>query len=107
MSELKVISTILCDDVRQELNGKYILIGVYSGGINFNNPLPIVKRSLFVFSLTKTTSRRLDLEYRVVPKRDGEALLTGKTGYVVNENVEVPTDRPLDLELVLPILALV
>lgn len=30
---------VFCDDIRQEYNGKLILIGVYSGEIRFNPPL--------------------------------------------------------------------
>lgn len=30
---MRVISALLCDDVRQEKNGKYILIGAYTGEI--------------------------------------------------------------------------
>jgi hypothetical protein len=32
-AELKIISVLICDDVRREENGKEILIGVYSGDI--------------------------------------------------------------------------
>ena len=34
-------STIFCDDIRHELGGKVSYIGIYSGSINFNQPLPI------------------------------------------------------------------
>lgn len=34
-------STIFCDDIRHELGGKVSYIGIYSGSINFNKPLPI------------------------------------------------------------------
>jgi hypothetical protein len=30
---MKIVSTIVCDDIRREINGKDILIGVYSGDI--------------------------------------------------------------------------
>jgi hypothetical protein len=31
---------IVCDDVRREVNGKELLIGVYTGGVKFNGPAP-------------------------------------------------------------------
>lgn len=30
---MEILTGILCDQIRQEDNGKYILIGVYSGGV--------------------------------------------------------------------------
>jgi hypothetical protein len=32
IEDFKVIAVLVCDDVRREINGKEILIGVYSGG---------------------------------------------------------------------------
>lgn len=29
----KVLNVLLCDDIRQEANGKYIVIGIYSGDV--------------------------------------------------------------------------
>ncbi|WP_143595019.1 hypothetical protein [Thioclava sp. DLFJ4-1] len=33
-------TTIFCDDIRNEVNGKLTLIGCYSGDMNFTNPGP-------------------------------------------------------------------
>lgn len=33
MPDLSAYGVILCDEVRQEANGKYIIVGIYSGGI--------------------------------------------------------------------------
>lgn len=42
---VRVLSAVVCDDVRQEKNGKEILIGVYSGAITVHRipspPLPL------------------------------------------------------------------
>lgn len=35
-------STIFCDDIRKEANGKFILIGMYTGGMTFSVPPPQV-----------------------------------------------------------------
>lgn len=40
--------TIFCDDIRQEITGKAIYIGVYNGEINFSGPAP---QSLPSFSI--------------------------------------------------------
>ena len=37
----RVRSWLICDDVRIENNGKYILVGVYSGDIVLRKPLPV------------------------------------------------------------------
>jgi len=42
------IYTIFCDDVRQEISGKFILIGVYSGDMNVNNGPATVPLSIWI-----------------------------------------------------------
>ena len=44
--EFKVISIVICDDIRREQNKKHILIGVYSGTIIVGE-LPAVLPRLF------------------------------------------------------------
>lgn len=43
-------STIFCDDIRHEIGGKFSYIGIYTGTINFNQPLP-QKLSKFAFAI--------------------------------------------------------
>jgi hypothetical protein len=40
--------TIFCDDIRQESNGKYIIIGTYSGEILIYNSVPLVQLATYV-----------------------------------------------------------
>lgn len=48
-------STIFCDDIRHELGGKVSYIGIYSGSINFSQPLP---RTLSKFGFAIRYSER-------------------------------------------------
>jgi hypothetical protein len=39
---------IFADDVRQESNGKQLIVGMYQGGMNFAAPLPATLPQLFI-----------------------------------------------------------
>lgn len=56
----RILSVIVCDDVRQEVNRKEILIGVYAGGIRFFKAAPGKLRQLcFRFETEIDTTRPL------------------------------------------------
>lgn len=55
-------SMIICDDIRQEMSGKEIIIGVFSAGIRFHGPPPGRLRQVFLRSeLDLDQSRRFRL----------------------------------------------
>lgn len=42
------VHALFCDDIRQEMSGKFILIGVYSGEMNVNNGPTTLPLSMWV-----------------------------------------------------------
>ena len=103
--KFKPSTSVLCDDVRREDNGKYILLGVYTGGINFDAPFPVRKRGLFVFSLGQVSSKRIEMAFRVRHKNSGEVALNGEVKLEMRSNVnpELADGRNLPIELAFPI----
>jgi hypothetical protein len=66
MPVVSVQKSVICDDVRIEYNGKYILIGVYAGN---NIGIPIVPANVqfsCYIEIVTELSRILDGEFRVV-----------------------------------------
>lgn len=64
----------MCDDIRIENNGKYLLIGVYSGTIKTRKPLPVTLSTLSFW--IQIDLRRLDYgdyDVRLIDPRGREA----------------------------------
>ena len=70
----RVRSWLICDDVRIESNGKYILIGVYSGNITLRKPLPVTLPMLaFWIQLDLQKIEYGNYELRLLDPRKREA----------------------------------
>ena len=88
MTSIKVLKTVICDDVRIENTGKYILIGVYTSNsiVMINIPYP------FIFScyieVTANTTGILSGNYRVVDS-SGEELIRGDLQVFVSGDVPI------------------
>lgn len=59
-SSYKVHAVILCDDIRMEIGGKPILLGVYADAIVVEGNLPIVLPTLSVYIQLKTEKKRYE-----------------------------------------------
>ena len=75
---LRVITSVICDDIRRESNGKLILIGVYGSGIKVAS-LP----SFVVMSLL------LEVQPTVVGDHELRVRLTGQSNAVLFESPPV------------------
>lgn len=62
----KITSVIICDDVRREMSGKDILIGVYSGTINVP-AYPANFPAAFWFEIEPTQLGSLPIEIKIEP----------------------------------------
>ena len=85
--KFKVVAALVCDDVRKEITGKEILIGVYAdnvyvGGIPANLNLALYIRALFARSEVS------NIKFRVL----------GPGGIQVTPDVNIPLSGPTDLE---------
>ncbi len=87
---IRPILAILCDDIREEKNGKEIVIGIYKGNITINSPseeelksgtVPVLNLSLWVpFEAKETGNAKID--FKIVNPEKEEIL--------INANVNVP-----------------
>src|SRR6185436_1737323 len=57
MLPFDIETAVLCDDIRQERNGKYLLIGVYGGNLVVQSFPTDVVLSLWMLAHPKTTGR--------------------------------------------------
>lgn len=75
----RVRSWLMCDDIRIENNGKYLLIGVYSGTVRLRRPLPVTLSTLsFWIQLDLKKLDYGDYELRLLdPRRQEAAHLRG------------------------------
>lgn len=67
---------ILCDLVRREDTGKFLLIGVYTGGLRFLNKGPMNLQSLTAFVCFSTKLLHLDITFRISNALDRSAAHT-------------------------------
>lgn len=68
-----VRSWLMCDDIRIESNGKYLLIGVYSGTVRLRRPLPVTLSTLsFWIQLDLKKLDYGDYELRLLDSRSQE-----------------------------------
>lgn len=72
----KIKSVVLCDDVRIENNGKYLLLGVYTGGVVFGAPEPLILPSFRAFITAFTDLQVIEGEVRVRAESGDASLLT-------------------------------
>jgi hypothetical protein len=79
----KVRSWMICDDVRIENNGKYILVGVYSGAIRLRKPPPITIPTLTLWlQLDLTRTDYGDYELRLLdPRKEAAARFRGRAQF--------------------------
>lgn len=69
--------TLLCDEVRQENNGKFLVIGLYTPDISVPQ-LPFAMASLSFFNVIETSAAGdIDLAFRL---EQGESLIAGGSG---------------------------
>ncbi len=77
--------TLVCDEIRREDNGKFIVIGLYTPGITFPQfPAQLVKL-IFFSCFEPTTTGTWDLDFRLTHLATGA--IAGPTGRV---HLEVP-----------------
>jgi len=76
-ADIDVIAAIVCDDVRKEINGKDILVGVYSGGILLNRtPAELGLSFWFLYRPRNTGSAKVELRVSTSEKpNSGEAVV--------------------------------
>lgn len=72
----KLVSALICDDVRREANGKFILIGAYSGDVRVNK-FPAALALQLVLQTDASSAGEAPFEIRV---RDGEQQLAAGGG---------------------------
>lgn len=86
--KVKVLSAVVCDDVREESNGKQILIGVYSGAITVHMipSLPLTLRCWV--NLRIQGPCKLKLYFRATDHDDKE---------IFNAELETGTEDPVGL----------
>lgn len=72
---IKVLSVVLCDDIRQEANGKHILIGVYSGVLGIRS-LPVTLRLSWWIQLLADPGK-YEIDIRIIGPNDAQ-LMSGK-----------------------------
>ena len=80
MSELKILSSVVCEDIRQENNGKQILIGVYNSVLV--QQFPVVLSLAFWIQYLPTQTGKFKSGLRVV---------SGDTTFLdINADIEIP-----------------
>ena len=66
-------TTIFCDDIRHEMNGKITLVGCYSNELNFNGPAPGILPTFAAYISVKIpTEIKFDQIVLRVVKKDGD-----------------------------------
>jgi hypothetical protein len=86
--------TIMCDDVRQENNGKFILIGMYSGGMTV--PMIPISPPVLTFYVAVEIDRPGDYPFRMKLIH----LETGKS--IVDGSGQMQAQRPGRGQLIIP-----
>ena len=71
LPHIKPIHAVFCDDIRREVTGKEILIGVYSGNMLVPRlPAPIVLSIWVPFSRTAESVGEIPMEFRLLDADD-------------------------------------
>ena len=94
------ILTLFCDDIRQEIGGKFSYIGVYSGGLFVPTfPITLPKLCLAMSAVTPADKPFQKLSFRVL--KDEELLAEGmldeeQLANVVDATDDIPEDERKD-----------
>jgi hypothetical protein len=88
---------LICDLVRREDSGKFILVGVYTGGIRFLKDGPTQLPALYAFVSLTTALLHLEISFRII--RDGEETPVSQTDAVL----ERVGDLEAEGEIILPV----
>jgi len=73
---IKPINAVFCDDIRREVTGKHILIGVYGGDIILPHlPAPVVLAVWVPFKRENSAEGKIPIEFRVVTTGDDNQAL--------------------------------
>lgn len=111
---MKVQTFLFCDDVRQEINGKFILIGVYESGILFPEktkfPVRLPSLGFFCRFMLEPGDKQFDeVEFKF--SLDGKPILSVKGAiavkdfsvpisvYRTNPGVVFPNEGQLEFEI--------
>lgn len=100
MADFDVELSVLCDEVRREDTGQYMLIGVFGAGqLGFKN-FPATKRELVAYVLGSSKKPRLAIDYRM-KQVEGKAVVSeGQIGMQYGgdaEFLESKLDFTIDL----------
>jgi hypothetical protein len=86
---IKPIYAVFCDDIRREVTGKHILIGVYAGDIILPHlPAPVVLSVWVPFKRESSAEGKIPVEFRVVTGDDNQALGYGSMEITISGATE-------------------
>ena len=104
MTKISVTSALICDEVRREVSGKLILIGVYTGGIVATQPLPLViKLVVYIAGFAQPGDHVFD--FRLMPPTGRKPIVEGTGKLVIGaEHLDSQGRAGYGLPLQLPIL---
>jgi hypothetical protein len=99
-------SILLCDEVREEINHKRIVIGVYSGDVVVNNLPSIIGLSFYIEHHPKTAGKRQmkftillgDREIAQVGM-EAEALVSGISSAIPFPKIQFPLEKEEEIKL--------
>lgn len=84
LPSINIAHAIACDDIRQETNGKFILIGAYSGNIGL--PFFPIQIAIGFWILAKPSQKGdYQVQFRVKGPEDDEVLAGGQMNVHVQE----------------------
>jgi hypothetical protein len=71
IGDIEILDVITCDDVRQEHNGKELLIGVYAGEIVVPEPNAVIETTFWV-RFRSSKPGKVQLEFKVTDPDDSQ-----------------------------------
>jgi hypothetical protein len=84
LASINIAHAIACDDIRQETNGKFILIGAYSGNIGL--PFFPIQIAIGFWMLAKPSQKGdYQVQFRIKGPGDEEVLASGQMTVHVQE----------------------
>jgi hypothetical protein len=76
LPRIRPIHAVFCDDIRREINGKEILIGVYSGDLLVTHlPAPVVLAIWVPFERVGNVEGKIPIEFRMLDAADNNRTL--------------------------------
>jgi hypothetical protein len=110
MAKLTIKQCVVCDDIRREISGKDILIGVYGSGINVASfPSPLALAFWMQFDSSDATPSPIMIEFQLVGENDtkfaalGVQLMITKAGLgtialpAIPLSLQIPSDLMLQM----------